>query len=131
MARPRKNRKVCMLPTNTIFGPKGRCTNKEFITMLVDEYEAIRLIDYEGLTQEECGEKMEIARTTVQQIYNSARKKISVALVEGKFISISGGNYELCEDEDTHCGYSHCCRNGNRNGNVNRNNSNSTYNRKD
>ena len=64
MPRPRKCRKVCCLPDNDGFVPVN-----------VDEYEAIRLIDREGFSQEQCGEYMRIARTTVQQIYAATRKK--------------------------------------------------------
>ena len=53
----------------------------EIIRMTVDEYEALRLLDDEGLTQEACAAQMNIARTTVTAIYDSARKKIADALV--------------------------------------------------
>jgi len=69
----------------------------------VDEYETLRLIDLEGLKQEECALRMNIARTTVQGIYNTARKKIAESLVNGKVLRIEGGNYEICD------GRSRCC----------------------
>lgn len=65
--------------------------------MTVEEYEAIRLIDYQGCTQAECSEYMCVARTTAQQIYNSARAKLAAALVEGRPLRIEGGSYRLCE----------------------------------
>jgi len=65
--------------------------------MTVDEYEAIRLIDLEGLTQEECAKQMNVARTTVQGIYAEARKKLARSLVDGKILLIEGGEYRLCE----------------------------------
>lgn len=66
--------------------------------MHVDEYETLRLIDMEGLTQEECADRMHVARTTVQRIYNEARKKVAEAIVKGQILCIEGGNYELCSD---------------------------------
>ena len=98
MPRPRKWRKVCCLPNNNQFGPLGTCVDSEsMIQMTVDEYETIRLIDREGFSQEECGEYMQVARTTVQQIYTCARKKIATAIVDGLPIRIQGGNYQICE----------------------------------
>jgi predicted DNA-binding protein (UPF0251 family) len=65
--------------------------------MSVDEYEAIRLIDLEGFTQEECATQMKVARTTVQGIYAQARAKIAQSLVKGKTLQIEGGDYRLCQ----------------------------------
>ena len=72
--------------------------------MTVDEYEAIRLIDLEGFTQEECAEQMGVARSTVQGIYLEARKKLAEVLVNGKLLFIEGGEYRLCEGSGTACG---------------------------
>ncbi len=105
MPRPRKWRNVCCLPEHNRFGPLGvGAGQREAITMTVDEYEAIRLIDLEGFTQEECAEKMEIARTTVQGIYGRARKKLAEALVDGKILVIEGGEYRLCDGLGRDCG---------------------------
>jgi predicted DNA-binding protein (UPF0251 family) len=83
------------------------------VNMTVDEYEAIRLIDLEGFTQEECAEKMNVARTTVQGIYAEARKKLAESLVEGKVLLIQGGEYRLCDSLGKGCG--HGCRRHGRN----------------
>lgn len=64
--------------------------------MPVEEYETIRLMDYNGLTQQECAEQMNVARTTVQALYVAARKRMAVCLVEGKPLKIIGGDYEVC-----------------------------------
>ena len=82
MSRPRKCRRVCSLPKVNEFRPAGSC--EDWVNLTVDEYETVRLIDREGFSQKECAGYMLIARTTVQQIYNSARKKLAAALVEGK-----------------------------------------------
>ena len=83
MPRPKKCRKVCCLPDNDGFVPVRGGEELTPIVLNVDEYESIRLIDREGFSQEQCGEYMRIARTTVQQIYAAARKKLADALVEG------------------------------------------------
>ena len=98
MPRPRKCRKVCRLPDNVLFGPVGpKYPLGVPVVLQVEEYEAVRLIDHEGMTQEECAEKMHIARTTVQAIYTIARKKLADLLVNGKRLLIEGGDYRLCE----------------------------------
>ncbi len=97
MPRPPKSRKINALPKNTAFGPASDIdTAENAIHMTVDEYEAIRLIDYEGLNQEECAVQMDVARTTAQRIYNSGKLKLAASLVESRFIKIEGGEYEVC-----------------------------------
>lgn len=111
MARPRKWRKVCCLPESNRFGPLDIQINEnQFIVMPVDQYETIRLIDLEGLTQEECADQMHIARTTVQRIYSDARKKVAESLVEGKVLRIEGGDYKLCNGVGKSCGKGSCGR---------------------
>lgn len=111
MPRPRKWRKVCCLPEWTTFGPVGSGKGRaKIIVMSVDEYETIRLIDYEGMTQEECAKSMNVARTTVQRIYNDAREKISSIFVEGNLVRIEGGDYRLFTDTDHQHGYGNCRR---------------------
>jgi len=78
--------------------------------MTVDEYETIRLIDLEGLTQEECANQMNIARSTVQGIYNQARRKLAESLVDGKVLNIKGGDYRLCDGQANFCGGEGCRR---------------------
>ncbi len=107
MPRPRKCRKVCCLPRNLGFVPEQPCEEAP-VLLTVDEYEALRLIDREGFSQEQCGSYMDIARATVQQIYTSARKKIADALVEGRAIRITGGDYRLCDGKESYCGCGGC-----------------------
>ena len=83
MPRPTKCRKVCHFPQVLEFLPSQAGEQKAPVILTVDEYEAIRLIDKEGLSQEQCCEFMQIARTTVQRIYESARKKLAAVLVDG------------------------------------------------
>lgn len=111
MPRPKKWRKVCCMPRNTEFAPVGVGVQPgDTVIMTVDEYETIRLIDYEGFTQEACAGYMAIARTTVQQIYNDARKKLSATLVEGRLLQISGGEYRLCDGNEARCSCGGCRR---------------------
>ena len=65
------------------------------VKLLVEEAEAVRLKDLEGLEQEECAQKMNISRSTFSRILDSARQKIADALLNGKAIRIEGGNFEL------------------------------------
>lgn len=110
MPRPRKRRKVCCLPQNKRFGPiQNQESLEEYIKMTVDEYETIRLIDLNDFTQKECSEQMNVARTTVQSIYNDARKKLADSLINGKTIVIEGGDYKLCRANKKPCGRG-CCR---------------------
>ena len=105
MPRPRKCRRVCELPRHTEFGP--RSAEGEAIPMTVDEYESIRLIDLEGLTQEEAALQMEVGRSTMQSIYNSARRKLALCLVAGRTLMITGGDYEVCPRRSPAC--ARCC----------------------
>ena len=77
------------------------------VILTVDEYETIRLMDLEGLSQQECSQWMEVARTTVQRIYENARKKLALALVEGRPLRIGGGDYRLCDGQES-CGHDEC-----------------------
>lgn len=95
MPRPRKGRMVCCLPTVNRFGPTEGITHDSDVIMTVEEYETIRLLDLEGLTQEEAAEQMSVARTTVQRMYASARKKIAEILFNGLGLRIEGGDYEI------------------------------------
>ena len=83
MPRPKKCRRVCDFPQTRAFLPEDPKSRDQAVILTVDEYETIRLIDKEGLSQEQCGDFMHVARTTVQQIYASARKKLADVLVDG------------------------------------------------
>lgn len=110
MPRPKKCRKVCQLPRTQVFRPDESRQTQEWVTLNVDEYEAIRLIDLEGFSQEACSNYMQVARTTVQAIYTSARKKLAVMLVEGRPLRIDGGDYQLCDGREEFCGCGGCRR---------------------
>ena len=115
MSRPMKERKVCCLPRARSFGPLGdgeedASDDGKTVCLQVDEYETVRLIDLNGCTQEECAVQMNIARSTVQMIYNEARRKMADALVNVKILIIEGGSYRLCDGTDCRKrGKKRCC----------------------
>jgi len=91
--RPKRYRKVGMPPQLTGFKPIGIPFKLvENISILFEEYEALRLADYDNLSQAQAAKKMNISRPTFARIYDSVRKKISQAFVEGKAIIIEGGD---------------------------------------
>lgn len=96
MARPNKSKRISTLPEHTCFAPTEKRNNNKLI-LSVEEFETIRLLDYLGMTQEECAAHMDIGRATVQMLYTEARKKVSRFLVEGTSLCICGGNYTVAE----------------------------------
>lgn len=104
MGRPQRPRRVCEEPAYDRFLPDG-ISSGEPILLSVDEYEVIRLVDLEKKTHEQCASQMEISRTTVTEIYESARGKIAQCLVNGRQLFISGGNYWLCNGTSDRCQY--------------------------
>jgi predicted DNA-binding protein (UPF0251 family)/predicted Fe-Mo cluster-binding NifX family protein len=103
MPRPKKNRRICSLPFCSLFVPAPvRCgaglqnaVSEDPVVLKVDEFETVRLIDYEGFDQKTCAEQMNVARTTVQAMYESARSKVAECLVEGRALKIEGGDYDI------------------------------------
>ena len=91
------------MPRAESFGPSS-CRSAGQINLTLDEFESVRLIDVEGMNQEQCAAQMGIARTTAQAIYNSARHKTGLALTEGLDLIISGGEYQLCHGGSCGCG---------------------------
>jgi predicted DNA-binding protein (UPF0251 family) len=89
-------RRVDSLPQVSYFKPAGvPLAHLAEVRLSIDEAEAIRLKDVEGLEQEECGRRMHVSRTTFARILQLARQKVADALLHGKAIRIEGGNYEL------------------------------------
>ena len=90
MPRPTRCRRIEKMPLYRSFSPDD-ALDCETIRMTVDEFETLRILDSEGLTQEACAQRMDISRTTVTAIYESARKKVADALTGGKRLVITGG----------------------------------------
>ncbi len=102
MARPQRCRRICREPEYPGFTPDGvPCVNT--VVLSVDEFEALRLVDYERMTHGQCAARMDISRTTVTEICESARRKVADSLVNGKRLVIAGGTYRLC-DGSASCG---------------------------
>ncbi|HRW62192.1 MAG TPA: DUF134 domain-containing protein [Bacteroidales bacterium] len=93
MPRPQNNRIVHEPPLFTDFKPVGvKGVSLESVLLSLDEFEAFRLADYVGLSHEEAAEEMEISRPTFTRLIEQARKKIADYMINGKFLSIDGGN---------------------------------------
>ena len=108
MPRPQRCRRICQRPPIDTFYPENS-QDETPIRLTLDEYEVIRLVDLEQQTHEQCAFQMDISRSTVQEIYESARRKLAACLVYGRTLMISGGNYRICGgQENENCGS--CCR---------------------
>jgi len=89
MPRPRSFRRIDFDPKVTIFKPQGVPLRMlEFVDLSHEELEVLRLKNILGLDQNTCAERMNTSQSTIQRILNSAYKKISLALINGKGIKI-------------------------------------------
>lgn len=113
MSRPTKCRRVCHFPEVLEFTPTDEVAGEPVI-LTIDEFETIRLIDKENLSQEECGTQLGVGRTTAQKIYDRARKKLAEALVLGLPIRIEGGDYQLCTGNADFCYKNDCFKKQNK-----------------
>ena len=96
MGRMPKWRCVASIPKVTYFKPAGiPYRTLEEVRLSVEEAEAIRLKDLEGLEQEECARRMNISRPTFHRVLAAGRGKVADALLNGKAIRIEGGNFEM------------------------------------
>ncbi|MFA7042765.1 MAG: DUF134 domain-containing protein [Bacteroidales bacterium] len=92
LPRPKQHRKISTPPIMLGYKPFGiQKSVLESVTLLYDEYESIRLLDYLGMNQEQAAEQMNVSRPTLTRIYEKARKTIAEAFVKGKMILIEGG----------------------------------------
>src|SRR5665811_497311 len=96
MPRPPIERSVGAIPRITLFKPAGVPARElEQLQLAVDELEAIRLVDLEGLSHEQAAEAMGVSRQTVGRVLERGRGKVADALVGGKAILIGGGQYRV------------------------------------
>ncbi len=98
MPRPRKCRLIEQVPEYTYFKPTGIPLKiLQEVTITLEELEALRLKDVEGLDQEDCAQRMEVSRPTFHRILTTGRSKVAEALVHGKAIKIEGGTYSMAQ----------------------------------
>ena len=109
MARPQRCRRICREPEYLRFVPEG-IPARDCVVLTLDEFEVLRIVDYEKRTHEQCAALMDVSRTTVTEIYESARGKLADCLVNGRSLEIAGGNIRLCDGSvKARCGR-HCRR---------------------
>ena len=109
MPRPKRCRRICQEPEYGTFAPEG-VAGDAAVYLTLDEYEVIRLVDREKQTHEQCAAQMDISRTTVTEIYESAREKIARCIIDGCRLVIGGGNYRLCDGSARPCRGRKCCK---------------------
>jgi len=90
MSRPCKRRRVRGRPNSNFFKPAGiPITELKETELILDEFEAIRLIDFKEISQEQASKKMQISQPTLSRILKSARQKIADSIVNGNAIKIT------------------------------------------
>jgi predicted DNA-binding protein (UPF0251 family) len=106
VARPIKWRRIEQIPPVQSFVPADDKGDTRVNTLKLEEVEALRLKDLEGLEQEECAARMAVSRPTFQRILLKARSKVADSLINGKGIRIEGGNFTLsaCPARCLDCG---------------------------
>ena len=109
MARPQKQKCICSVPRYLVFTAAG-VADAPPITLTYEEYEILRLLDVEHLSQAECAVRMSTSRATVARLYAIAREKTARHLVSGAPLVIDGGEYTLCMSPRPECAdIPYCC----------------------
>lgn len=104
MPRPQCCRRIEQAPRCTVFKPAGiPACDLERVTLTLDEFEALRLTDLEGLYQEQAAERMNVSRQTLGRVLYVAHRKVAEALVGGKALHIEGGEVEMEESRRFRC----------------------------
>lgn len=104
MPRPQCCRRIAQAPRCVLFKPAGiPACDLEVIVLSLDEFEALRLVDFDGLYQEHAAEQMNVSRQTLGRILEVARKKVAQVLLEGKALRIEGGEVEMNEMQAFMC----------------------------
>ena len=98
--RPKKYRRIKKDPKIVRYSPRGKPGRPDEIDLKMEEFEAIRLIDFLGLRQQEAARSMWVSQQTFSRILKKARKALSDAFINGKIIRIQGGTYVLSTQQD-------------------------------
>ena len=93
--RPKKYRIIKVDPKISQFSPRGRPGRPDEVGLKMDEFEALRLADYQGLAQKEAAKSMRISQQTFSRILTRARKIIAKGITTGSTIRIQGGQYVI------------------------------------
>jgi predicted DNA-binding protein (UPF0251 family) len=93
--RPRKTRIVRNDPITRQFSPRGRRGRPGYRELKMEEFEAIRLADFMGLSQRDAAKFMSISQQTFSRVIRSGRKCLAGALVRGEIIRIQGGDFKV------------------------------------
>lgn len=102
MPRPRRMRRIWQEPEIKRFKPLGKPLSElEAVTMKTEELEAIRLSDFLGLSQNESAERMNVSQPTFHRLILSARKKVADMIVNGKSLTVSGGDFLMASEQNT------------------------------
>lgn len=99
--RPKKYRIVRQDPRISHFSPRGRPGRPDEVELTMDEFEALRLADYMGLSQKEAAKSMRISQQTFSRVLKGARKTLANGLIRGAIIKIQGGRYVISSREET------------------------------
>ena len=98
--RPQKYRIVKQNPKINQFSPRGKAGRPDEASLATDEYEAIRLADFMGLSQKEAAKSMHISQQTFSRVLRKAHRKVADGLVGGKILKIQGGYYVISSREE-------------------------------
>ncbi|MDD3375080.1 MAG: DUF134 domain-containing protein [Candidatus Omnitrophica bacterium] len=93
--RPKKVRYIQRMPTVTLFSPRGKPGRPDEISLTIDQFEALKLADYQGFDQSQGAIVMKVSRPSFGRILRSARKNVANALVNGKIIKIGIGDMQV------------------------------------
>ena len=108
MPRPKNNRIVHEPPIFTEFKPAGvPATGLKQVLLTLDEFEAMRLADFLGMSHEEASDEMGISRSTFSRLIEKSRKKIAEFIFQGRLLTIDGGNIHFRKNiiQCSDCGY--------------------------